>query len=48
MEERNGAYMVLVEKPERKKHSEDPDVDERIILKCISEKWYGRSWIGFI
>jgi hypothetical protein len=23
-------------------HLEDPGVDEKIILKCILEKWYGK------
>jgi hypothetical protein len=27
---------------------EDPDVDERIILKWIFEKWDGMAWPGFI
>jgi hypothetical protein len=33
MEERRGAYKVLVEKLEGKNHLEDPGVDGRIILK---------------
>jgi hypothetical protein len=29
-------------------HSEDPGLNERIILKWILEKWVGRVWTGFI
>ena len=29
-------------------HLEDPVVDGRIILKCISEKWDGGAWNGSI
>ena len=41
-----GAYKILVKKPEGRKHFEDPDVDGRIILKWISEKWFERLWTG--
>jgi hypothetical protein len=34
-EERRGVYRVLVEKPERNNHLEDPGVAERIILRWI-------------
>jgi hypothetical protein len=40
------AYKILVKKPERRKQFEDPKVDGRIILKWISEKWFGRLWTG--
>jgi hypothetical protein len=39
MKARRGAYMVLLRKPEERKHFEDPDIDGRILLKCIFEKW---------
>jgi hypothetical protein len=35
-----------VEKPEGINHLEDPDVDVRIILKLIFEKWDGRHGSG--
>ena len=35
MGERRGAYRVLVGEPKGKSHLEDPDVDGRIILRCI-------------
>jgi hypothetical protein len=41
MGERRGAYMALVWKPEGRNHLEDPDVDGRIILKCISSRDWG-------
>jgi hypothetical protein len=34
MGEMRGVYGVLLEKPERKRHLEDPGVDGRIISKC--------------
>jgi predicted transcriptional regulator of viral defense system len=34
-----GVYRVLVGKPDRRDHLEDPDVDERIILRWIYRKW---------
>jgi len=37
-----GVYRVLVGKPERKNHLEDPGVDERIILRWIFRTWEGR------
>jgi hypothetical protein len=47
MGERRGAYRVLVGKPERRNHLEDPGVDGRIILKWVIEQWYGgMDWIG--
>jgi hypothetical protein len=41
MEERRGAYRVLVGKPEGKSHLEDPGVDRRIILNFIFRKYDG-------
>jgi hypothetical protein len=35
------AYKILVGKPERKNHSEDLNVDGRIILKWITGKMEG-------
>ena len=45
--ERRGVYRLLVWKPERKKHLEDPDVDGRIILSWIFRKvgCGGMDWI---
>ena len=37
--ERRGVYRVVMGKPERKNHLEDPDVDGRIILRRICRKW---------
>jgi hypothetical protein len=37
--EKRGEYRVLVEKPEGKRHLEDPGVDGRIILRWILGKW---------
>ena len=43
------AYRVLVGRSERKKnHLGDPDVDERIILKFIFNKWDWEAWTGLI
>jgi hypothetical protein len=44
---RSGAYVALVEKPERKGQLGRPDVDDRIILKWIFRKWdvRGMKWI---
>jgi hypothetical protein len=41
MEEMRGAYRVLVEKPERKNHLEDPGVEGSIILRWFFRKWDG-------
>jgi len=38
MGEIRGVYRVMVGKPEVKNHSEDPDVDGRIILRWIFRK----------
>jgi hypothetical protein len=43
---RRDAYSVLVGKPERIGHLENPGVDGRIILKCIFQWWDGgMDWI---
>jgi hypothetical protein len=39
MEERRGAYRVLVGKPEGQNHLEDLGVDRGIILRWIFKKW---------
>ena len=39
--ESRDAYRVLVGKPEGRNHLKDPDVDGRIILQSILEKWDG-------
>ena len=44
--ERRGVYKVLVGKPERKNHLEDPGVDGRIILRWIFRKWDVAVWTG--
>jgi len=38
MGERRGVYRVLVRRPEGRNHLGDPDVDGRIILRCIFRK----------
>jgi hypothetical protein len=38
----------LWESQKERNHYEDLDVGERIILKCILNKWVGVAWIGFI
>jgi hypothetical protein len=42
---RNGKR-VLVGKPEGKNHLEDPDVDERIMLRWTFRKWDVGAWTG--
>jgi hypothetical protein len=39
-----------VGKPEGKNHLEDPDVDGRIMLKCILKAlgWDGMNWINLV
>jgi hypothetical protein len=46
MGETRGAYRVLVGKPEGRNHLEDPDLDGRLVLRWIFEKWDGgMEWI---
>ena len=47
MEERRTVYRVLVGKPERRDHLENPDVDGRVILDGSSESMMG-EWTGLI
>jgi hypothetical protein len=42
--EGRGVYRVLVGTPEGKRPLGDPDVDERIILRCIFSKWDVGIW----
>jgi hypothetical protein len=42
------AQKNLVGKPQGKNHSEDLDVDEKMILKCIVGKQGEKVWTGFI
>jgi len=42
-----GAHRVSVEKPDGKRHLEDPDIDGRI-LRWIFRKWNVRAWTGLI
>jgi len=51
MGESRGVHRVLEGKPEGKSHLEDPDVNERIVLRWIFRKWdvgvwTGSSWLG--
>jgi hypothetical protein len=46
MWKRRSIYRVLVRNPEERNYLEDPGVDERIILKWISDKCGGvMDWI---
>ena len=50
MEEGRGVHKVLLEKPERRDHWGDQDVDGRIILRWIFSKWeavVGTGWSWF-
>jgi hypothetical protein len=48
MEERRGAYDVLVGRPDAKDNLEVLGIDVRIILKWIFKKWVGKAWTEFI
>jgi len=41
-------YRILDGRHEGKNHSEDLDVEGRIILEWILGKWDGKVWTGFI
>jgi hypothetical protein len=47
MGKRRGIYSVLVGRPERTNHLEDPGIDGRIILRCVFRKWDVGAWTGF-
>jgi len=47
MGEGRGVHRVLVGKPEEKRPLGDPDVDGRIILRCIFRKWEGVVGTGW-
>jgi hypothetical protein len=48
MGEMRNAYKILVERPERRRPSEDLGVDRRIIFKLLLAKSDLGVWIGFI
>jgi hypothetical protein len=48
MQEKRHSYAVLVGQAEGKDHLENLDIDGRIILNCISQKWVWRAWTKFI
>jgi hypothetical protein len=48
MENRRGAYRVMVGRSEGKSHLEDIGIDGKIILKWVSKKWDREAWIGVI
>jgi len=48
MGERRGTYRVLVGKPERRDHLEDPGIDGRIILRWIFRKCDGGGGMNWI
>jgi len=41
-------YEILVGRPVGKNNLEDIDVDGRVVLKCILEKYGVRVWTGLI
>jgi len=48
MEDRRGAYRVLVGKPGGKRSLEDLHIDGWIILNWILKKWDGEAWTGSV
>jgi hypothetical protein len=48
MGEMRSEYKILVRMPKGRDHLEDLDVDGRIVLKCILEKWVWMVWTGSV
>ena len=48
MGDRTGVYMVLVGKPEGKRHMEELGVDGGMMLQCMLKKSSGKVWTGLI
>jgi hypothetical protein len=48
MEERRGAYRILVGRPEERSHLEVLGVDGIILLKSILQEWGAGTWSGLI
>jgi hypothetical protein len=48
VQEKKHSYEVLVGQAEVKDNLENLDIDGRIILNCISQKWVGRAWTNLI
>jgi hypothetical protein len=48
MEERTGAYRVLVGNVRERGHLVDPRVDVRIIIRWVFRKCGGEAWTGLI
>jgi len=46
--ERRGVYRVLLRKPEEKRPTGRPRLDERTILRWIFRMWYVGVWAGSI
>jgi hypothetical protein len=46
MEERRGAYRILVGRLREGDHLGDPGVDGRVITNCIFNKWDRGAWTG--
>jgi hypothetical protein len=42
------SHTNISENPQGRDHSEDLDVDGKVILEWILGKWGGKVWIGFI
>ena len=48
MEDRRGAYRVLVGTHNGREHLEDLHIDGRMILKWIFKKWDVKAWTGLL